>query len=416
MKKVCVIGMGYMGLPTALLLAKSGCNVVGYDIDSEKVEKLNRGELFFEEHGISELFHQAKPRFHAISELNEKELAGVDAYILCVPTPVKPNKAGDLSFVTSAAKSVVPYIKKGSLIVLESTVGPGTTKNIVRKILEESGLSAGNDFSLAYVSEKAIPGNTLHEMVNNTRIIGGLDKRSGEKAKELYSLFVKGEICLTDSVTAETGKLVENTFRDVNIAFANELAIMCEKLGINVWDVISIANKHPRVNVHSPGPGVGGHCIPVDPWFLLEEAKSEFIKCARDVNDGMPGYIFSRLKEIMTEKGISEPTICILGVAYKKNVDDPRETPASELIELCLQNRWTVKIHDPLVKKFPFPLTKDITDALHKADIVVITTDHDYYRTVDLTKHAVFDTRNMNLQAKEYNLLGKGGGQSGQSQ
>jgi UDP-N-acetyl-D-mannosaminuronic acid dehydrogenase len=409
MHKICVIGLGYMGLPTALLLAKAGCQVVGYDIDQEKVELLNKGQIMFEEQGIKELFSQARPNFRAISILNERSLGGADAYILCVPTPVKANKAGDISFVTSAAKSIVPFIKKGDLVILESTVGPGTTKNIVRKILEESGLAAGSDFSLSYVSEKAIPGNTLHEMVNNTRIIGGIDKKSAEHAKEIYSNFVKGEFYLTDTVTAETGKLVENTFRDINIAYANELAKMCEHLEINVWEVIAIANKHPRVNVHSPGPGVGGHCIPVDPWFLLEQANSDFIKGAREINDSMPAYIFSRLKEIMASKGIKDPIICILGVSYKKNVDDWRETPAIELIELCIQNGWTVKIHDPLVTKFTFPLTRDIGEALHGTDIAVIISDHDYYRKIDFTKHAVFDTRNMNIKAKEHYLLGKGG-------
>jgi len=394
--KVCVIGLGYIGLPTALLLAKGGHEVEGYDLIKEKIAILNKGELPFQEKGLPELFAEAKKKFKATSTLAKN----YDAFIICVPTPHTKQNTCDLEYVESAIRSIIPALKKNAIVILESTVAPGTTTNVVKPILEQTGLKAGKDFQLACVCEKAIPGNTINEMINNARIIGGYDEASKQKAQEVYKVFVKGEIILTDCTTSETVKLVENTYRDINIAFANDLAKICAKLGINVWDVIKYANMHSRVNVHQPGPGVGGHCIAIDPWFLVEKYPSELVKAARIINNSMPKHVFTFLQKIAKGK----PTIGILGVAYKKNVDDSRETPALELISLIKEKSWNVVIHDPLVKRFEYPLEE--LDKVLKADIVAIVTDHDEYKKIDFSKvKTIIDTRNMGIPNSH--LLGR---------
>jgi len=391
--KICVIGLGYIGLPTALLMAKAGLQVTGYDVINEKIEMLNKGKMPFEEKGLPELFEEAKKNFKATNKLTESH----DAYIICVPTPHTKGKKCDYAYTISATEAIVSVLKKGALVVLESTVGPGATEHVVKPILEKTGLKAGKDFSLAMVSEKAIPGSTLHEMIHNARIIGGYDEQSRKKANEIYKSFVKGEIILTDCTTSETVKLVENTYRDINIAFANDLAKICAHLKINVWDVIAYANKHPRVHVHQPGPGVGGHCIAIDPWFLIEDKHSELVKVAREINDGMPHYIFSKIQRTAKEKKIT-PKIAILGVAYKKNVDDPRESPAIEIIRLIKEKKWQVVAHDPHVTRFDYPLEKDVNKILKDANMIVIVTDHDFYKTVSLPKNKIIiDTRNMGI-------------------
>jgi len=404
---VCVVGLGYMGLPTALLLAKAGCDVFGFDIVREKVDNLNQGILPFDESGMDELFTSAKDRFRAFSDL--ETIPDVDVFLIAVPTPFSKDKTCDLKYVESATESITHLIRPGSLVILESTVRPGTTVDVVRPLLEKSGLKAGQDFSLAYVSEKAIPGNTIIEMVNNDRIIGGIDDKSCERTKELYQKFVKGDIFLTSCTIAETAKLVENAYRDVNIAFANELVRICEPLGIDTWEVIKLANKHPRVDVHLPGPGVGGHCIAVDPWFLVQGAdadSSRLVRMARDINDSAPGYVFGLLKKIIAKNNIQSPRIGILGVAYKKNVDDARSTPSEDIISLCGSEGWNVMIHDPYVTDFPHKISKDISDVIRNSDVLVIVTDHDDYRKVDFSGSVVLDTRNMEIKAKEYHVLG----------
>lgn len=408
LKNVCIVGLGYMGLPTALLLADAGYKVVGFDVVKSKVDLLNDDKLPFDETGLEELFKRSKHNFKAVHELNKQITSDIDCYIVCVPTPFTKKNTCDLTFVNSAMESIVPFMKKNVLVVLESTVSPGTTKGVVKNILEKSGLIAGKDFYLSYVSEKAIPGNTLYEMKHNARIIGGINAESADMTKKIYSSFVKGETFLTDTMTAETTKLVENTFRDINIAYANELAKICEKLGIDVWEVIALASKHPRVKILSPGPGVGGHCIAIDPWFIIEQQPSALISLARHINDSMPEYVFDKLHTIIESKHIHHPKITILGVAYKKNVDDDRETPANEIIRLCLASHWNVKIHDPFVRDFHYPLTRDFNEAIKDSDVIVIVTDHDYYHDVDLSKHVVLDTRGMNIKAKEYHVLGNG--------
>lgn len=373
--KICVIGLGYIGLPTALLLAKGGHEVVGYDIDRKRIENLNEGILPFKEKGIDELYSKAKDNFKAVVHPES-----ADAFLIAVPTPITDDKRCDLRYVFSAFDSVSGFIEDGNILILESTVKPGTSD-----ILKEKAERTGKKIHFAYVSEKAIPGNTLHEMINNDRIIGAADEESGRIAKDIYSSFVEGEIILTSCKTAETVKLMENTFRDVNIALANEFSLMARKLGIDIKEAISLANKHPRANILNPGPGVGGHCIPIDPWFLIEEyPESKIMRSARDINDNMPNIVLKRIKEKV--KGIEKPVISILGVAYKPNIDDYRESPSLKLIELCMKEGYELKINDPHVKTFPYELT-DLDDALRESDCVVLMVGHDEYKGIDKTSN-----------------------------
>ncbi len=374
--RIALIGLGYIGLPTALLLAKGGHEIVGFDVDAKKIDGLKQGQLPFIEDGLPALFTDAKTRFQPTNRL---ELA--DAYIIAVPTPVTADHRCDLSYVERAAESVLQLLKPGDLVVLESTVSPGTTEGIVKEILERAGLRAGIDFSLAYVSEKAIPGNTIHEMVHNDRIIGGIDEASRKKTAEIYKSFVQGEVITTNCRTAETVKLIENSYRDVNIAFANELARVLPEIGVNTWEAIALANRHPRVHVHEPGPGVGGHCIPLDPWFLIEQdlKKTRLLQEARRVNDAMPIVVADAADRLAKKHGTK--TIGMLGVAYKKNVDDARETPAIVIMHALQAKGYEVIFHDPYVKVFDQPLLS-FEEFLARADGIVMVTDHDAYRTL----------------------------------
>jgi UDP-N-acetyl-D-mannosaminuronic acid dehydrogenase len=267
--KICVVGLGYIGLPTAGTFAAHGAKVVGVDVNPHVVETLQNGGLHIQEPGLRSIVEAA---FQSGNLTIVSKPVEADAFIIAVPTPIHPDKTADLSFVTSAAESIRPVLRKGNLVVLESTSPPRTTQDIVRPILEQSGLNAGKDFLLAYSPERVLPGQILRELIENARVIGGVDKASAEAGRDLYGMFVRGEIVLTDATTAETVKLMENTFRDVNIALANELLRLAERYGVNVWEAIAIANRHPRVDILNPGPGVGGHCISVDPWFLVESA------------------------------------------------------------------------------------------------------------------------------------------------
>ncbi len=346
--KICVVGLGYIGLPTALLLAKGGHNIIGFDVNKDKIEKLNKGELPFKEKGLSELFKQTKNKFTATNKIRK-----ADVFIICVPTPITKQKKCDLRYVKKATESVSKVLKKGNLVILESTVSPGTTNGIVRKILEKSKLKVNKDFLLSYVSEKAIPGNTLFEMQNNTRIIGAVNKKSGELTKKIYLSFVKGKIILTSPELAEISKLMENTFRDVNIALANEFKMICDELKINVFKAIELANNHPRVNILKPGVGVGGHCLPIDPWFLIEKTKSgKLIRTARKINDTQPKYIVKRIKWLIKERKIKNPIIGMLGIAYKPGVDDIRESPMIKIYNLLRKEGFKVLVTDPLIKDY----------------------------------------------------------------
>lgn len=383
-----VVGLGYMGLPTALLLARTGITVYGYDIDKRKIQLLRDEKLPFEEPGLKECFEEAK-RFFVPTE----QLQPSDVFILTLPTPITKEKICDTSFVISAVKAVCEVLKDDDLVILESTVAPGTTTGVVRSLLE----TTGKRFYLSYVSEKAIPGNTISEMQRNHRIIGGLNTESAQRTKALYERFVIGPIHLTDCTTAESVKLIENTYRDVNIALANELALRLSTLGVNIWEAIRLANFHPRVHLHKPGPGVGGHCIAVDPWFLVNDDTS-LLRQARLINDGMPSIIVGMIEEMIRDT--KQAIIVLLGVAYKGNVDDDRESPSYTIKELLELKGYTVRLYDPLMKKEPMISTK-LSDVTMDADCLVLVTDHQVFMDIDpkritnMRSKNLFDARNM---------------------
>jgi UDP-N-acetyl-D-mannosaminuronic acid dehydrogenase len=376
-----------MGLPTGLLLAKAGYKVQGYDIVEKKIKMLQNDILPFEEKGIEKLFQQAKKNFEASNTLKES-----DVFIITVPTPVTDEKTCDLSYVLSATQKVSTVLKDNNLVVLESTVSPGTTINQVKPILDKKN----KNYLLSYVSEKAIPGNTIYEMQHNTRIIGGINKKSAEETKEIYKSFVKGDIYLTDTNTAETVKLMENTYRDVNIALANEFALILPDYNVNVWEAITLANHHPRVNIHKPGPGVGGHCISIDPWFLVSD-KTRLIRTAREINDNMPENVIKIITNLL--KDIKNPTITILGLAYKGNVDDIRESPAFKIKKIAENEGISVKIYDPLVRNYAGN-EPTLEEAVKNSDCLVLNTDHDVFKKIDpkklIMRHKnLIDTRNI---------------------
>lgn len=384
MKKICVIGLGYIGLPTALLFATNGYDVVGVDINSDTVEKVNRKIIPFEEGGLEDLLVEAvdSHRFRASATPEN-----ADVFVVAVPTPFdKENRMADMSYVIAATQSIVKFLKRGDLVILESTVPPGACEKCITPILEGRGLKVVDDFYVAHCPERAIPGNTLYEMVNNDRMVGGINIRSSELAKELYESFVVGDIHVTSIRTAEMIKLMENTYRDINIALANEFAQIAEEAGVNVWDAIELANKHPRVNILKPGPGVGGHCIAVDPWFLTEDStKSRIITLAREINDGMPVYVMHIVKNML--KDIKKPSVTIFGVAYKADVGDTRETPALKFIRLAEKEGFRIRVYDPYVAdgKFEYPVLS-MDDAISDSDCIVVLTDHSEFESLPTDK------------------------------
>ncbi|MDW7651302.1 MAG: UDP-N-acetyl-D-mannosamine dehydrogenase [Bacillota bacterium] len=395
MKKICVIGLGYIGLPTAAVLADSGHSVVGVDTNTHAINEINHGRIHISEPFLEEKVAAAvkEGRLRAVSVPEP-----ADAFIIAVPTPFTSEKTADLSFVQSAAESLVPYVRKGSLVILESTVPPRTTLDVLLPVLQKSGLKVGEELLVAFCPERVLPGRILEELIHNSRVVGGVDERSAIAAKELYSSFVQGEVFTTDATTAEMTKLMENTFRDVNIALANEFALIAEKTGVNVWDAIHFANNHPRVNILQPGPGVGGHCIAVDPWFIVEQAGNlaKLIRSAREINDGMPHHVVSTIRELVA--GIVSPKVALLGLTYKPNVDDCRESPALEIAKYLQDTDCQVVAYDPLAKGCK---TAPLSEALHRADLLVLLVNHDEFRFINPAKVAplvrrkvVFDTRN----------------------
>ncbi|HHV82833.1 MAG TPA: nucleotide sugar dehydrogenase [Tepidanaerobacter syntrophicus] len=398
MNSICVLGLGYIGLPTACMFATHGFKVVGVDVNGKILDKVRQGRPHIKEKGLDLLVETAvqSGNFEVCSHPKP-----CDVFIVAVPTPITSDKKADLSFVKTAAESILPVLQTENLVVLESTSPPGTTKDILVPILAKSGLKVGEELFVAYCPERVLPGVIIEEIVNNNRIIGGVNRKSAEIAKRIYSSFVKGNIFLTDATTAEMVKLMENTFRDVNIALANELANICEELGINVWEAIELANKHPRINYHKPGPGVGGHCIPIDPWFIVEKfpEKTQLIRQSRDINDRQPKHVFDLIARMTS--GMPSPKIAILGVSYKGNVDDVRESPAETLIGLLKDHEYTIAVYDPYVGEFEEkPVT--LEEAFLGADCAVIVADHDQFRDLDpsnlgnLMRHKqILDTRNL---------------------
>jgi len=392
MKKICILGLGYIGLPTALLFSQK-YEVVGVDVNKKIIKSLKKGELPFEEPGLQDLFNKVKRNFKASDSVEN-----ADVFLIAVPTPFEePNKVADLKYVKSAAEMISPFLKTDNLVILESTVPPGTSKKVLFPIFEKKGVKK---IFYSYCPERAIPGKTISEMIHNARIMGGIDQRSCQLTKEIYSSFVKGDIYLTDVETAEFVKLMENTFRDVNIALANEFLHIARESKINVWDAIDLANKHPRVNIHRPGPGVGGHCLAIDPWFLTQNTKKfKLIRLARELNDSQPDYVFNLVKDFL--KNIKEPMVTVLGVAYKANVDDTRLTPSLRLIDLMNKEGYVVKVHDPYVNSFEYEILS-LEESVKDSDCVVIVTDHRSFKQIDPEKISklmrnknLFDTRNL---------------------
>lgn len=412
-KKICILGLGYIGMPTAAMFASNGYSIVGVDVNEEVVNQLNKGEVTIEEPYLGELVKQVVSE-NKLRASVKPEIA--DVFIIAVPTPIKEDKSADMTYVVSATKMIVPYLKKGDTIILESTSPPGTVEQLMLPILKESGLNLYEDLYIAHSPERVIPGKILIELVENNRIVGGINEASSQKVKHLYEAFVKGEIFLTDATTAEMCKLMENTFRDVNISLANELALICEQMGINAWDVIEFSNKHPRVTIHQPGPGVGGHCLAVDPWFIVEKYPdtAQMIRLARETNDGMSLHVFKRLKAILGS--LKNKTITILGITYKPDIDDLRESPILHLVDLLEEIEGIkIKLVDPYVKTY-VNLTDDMEDALVNTDIVLLGVNHTNFKEINFgaIKVPVFDTRNFvpneqrELLGDNYYLIGKG--------
>ena len=368
--KICVVGLGYVGLPTALIFAKKGFSVLGVDNDKQKVNSLKKGITIIED--AQEILKDTKVQknFKVASKVSQS-----DVFIVAVPTPLKLEKQADLTFLKKAIKSICKILKKGNLIVIESSVPPGTCRNVIVPIIEKSTkLKANVDFFLSHCPERAIPTNTIHEIIHNDRIIGGLDKVAATKTVSIYKSFVKGKIHITNDITAELTKLVENAFRDVNIAFANEIDSICSKLNVSTLDVINLANKHPRVNILNPGIGVGGHCIPIDPLFISEivPKNSKMIKIARTINDEKPisisNVILKRIREI------KNPKIVVSGISYKKNVNDVRESPALKIVEMLRKKGVNVTVFDPIV----YPNQKgQLLKFCKQKDLLVILVSHD---------------------------------------
>ncbi|QYA33520.1 nucleotide sugar dehydrogenase [Macrococcus psychrotolerans] len=396
--KLTTIGLGYIGLPTSIMFAKHGVDVVGVDIKQEAVDKLNNGQIHIEEPGLQESLEEvlASGKFKASTTPEQ-----ADAYIIAVPTPNNSDehRSCDISIVMSGVESIVPLLKKGDIVIVESTIAPRTMDDHVKPYLESEGFIIGEDIYLVHCPERVLPGKIMHELVYNNRIIGGITPACVEAGKRVYGTFVKGEMIETQAKTAEMSKLMENTYRDVNIALANELAKICNDLEINVNDVIEMANKHPRVNLHKPGPGVGGHCLAVDPYFIIAEAPEQalLIKLARDINVSMPEYVVRRTKDILSRLGGNKVTV--FGLTYKGDVDDIRESPAFDIYEMLTASQYEVVAYDPHVKQ-EF-VEKDMGTAVKDSDLVLILSDHSEFKQLTdgdfdgMRNKYILDTKNV---------------------
>jgi UDP-N-acetyl-D-mannosaminuronic acid dehydrogenase len=418
--KITIYGLGHMGLPTAALLAKSGLKIIGADINPHIVKKINQARSPILEPGLDEIVHETVKNSYLSATTDMEEASrGSKVHLVIVPTPVDENKVADLNAVEMACLNIARGLKKGDLVIIESTVPPGTCQNLATPILEESGLKVGVDFGLSYTPERALPNKTLDEMAHNPRIIGAVDDCSFEKASSLYQRITSGKIIrVKDLQTAEMVKLMENTYRDTNIALANEFALICESLDIDVIEAIKAANHHPRVNIHVPGPGVGGHCLSIDPYFLVEIARKQgidtpLIKTSRGVNENMPLEVARMAREALKEKGkdLRGSELGILGVAYKGNVADARESPAEDLIRELLSSGGVVYAHDPhvpskVVESFgaqPVDLKRVLA-----CDCVILLTDHDIYGQLEpsMIKKGVFICTRPILEPEKFRKAG----------
>jgi UDP-N-acetyl-D-mannosaminuronic acid dehydrogenase len=393
-QKVCVIGLGYIGLPTASLLGTKGFSVHGVDVSPNVVETINQGRIHIVEPDLDILVKSAVQSGNLGAGLEPIE---ADIFIIAVPTPFTDGKKPDLTYVDKATRSICPFVKPGNLIILESTSPVGTTDEVVARILAEHGHAVGSDVFVAHCPERVLPGRILIELVENDRVVGGINDASTQKAVEFYQSFVRGEVLATTAKTAEMVKLTENSFRDVNIAFANEISMIAEGEGINTWEVIALANRHPRVNILQPGPGVGGHCIAVDPWFIVHRSPqyARLIRTAREVNDHKPEWVLERVRKKAAK--FKSPVIGCLGLAFKADVDDLRESPAMDIVHRLMEEQiGQLLICEPNLKSHKELALCTLQEVLDGADIILLLVDHKPFRKItasDLKEKVVIDTR-----------------------
>ncbi|GAA1161845.1 UDP-N-acetyl-D-mannosamine dehydrogenase [Nesterenkonia sandarakina] len=400
---VGVIGLGYIGLPTAAILADHGVTTIGVDVSERNVAAVNKGEVPFVEPGLREVLERAVSS-GTLTATTQTPTA--EAYIVAVPTPFTEAHAADLSYIEAAADGIAGKLTGGELIILESTSPPGATEHLAQRILAARPDLGAEDILVAHCPERVLPGRIMEEMITNDRIIGGLTPAAAEAARDLYSAFAKGEFLLTDARTAEMAKLTENSFRDVNIAFANELSVISHRLGIDVWELIELANHHPRVNILQPGPGVGGHCIAVDPWFIVDAApeESRLIRTARETNDAKPEWVLGRIEQALESAGPA-PTVALLGLAFKADIDDLRESPALQIAQTLAERAPQAQLLavEPHIQTLPAALSgfsnvalTDLDEALQRADVVVLLVDHQVFKDLPaarLGEAVLIDTR-----------------------
>lgn len=395
--KICILGLGYIGLPTAAIFSVAGFDVYGVDKNKDVLSILQQGKIHIEEPGLAEII---KKNVNLKFKVGLKPIEA-DVFIIAVPTPNKNDEflSCDLTYVLDACKSILPVLKQYNVVIIESTMAPRSTDDFIKPLFELAGYTVGQDLYLAHCPERVLPGKILHELIYNNRIVGGVTPICTEKASEVYASVVKGDIIKTEAKTAELSKCMENTFRDVNIALANELAKICFKLDINCLDVINMANKHPRVDIHQPGPGVGGHCLAIDPYFVCAQAPDEarIIRICRETNQSMPDFVVEKIEMLVSK--IEKPKIVLLGMAYKGNVDDVRESPSVVVAAKLREKGYEIVINDPHILEDNFI---SLNKVFESADLAVVLTDHDEYKHL---KHEViakmmrcpqiFDTRNI---------------------
>lgn len=404
--KLCTIGLGYIGLPTSIMFAKHNVEVVGVDVKKDVIDALNNGEIHIEEPGLQTALDEVIAMGTFRASITPES---ADVFIIAVPTPNNQDlyKSCDLTYVINAIKSILPYLKRGNIIIVESTIAPRSMDDVIKPLVDQTGFVIGKDIFLVHCPERVLPGQIFHELVFNNRIVGGITPACEEAGAIVYSTFVKGEIIKTDARTAEMSKLMENTFRDVNIALANELANVCHRLEINVLDVIEMANKHPRVNIHTPGPGVGGHCLAVDPYFIVAKAPeiAQLIKLSRTINTSMPQFVVENVNKLMNN--VEGKVVTILGLTYKGNVDDIRESPAIEVFkQLQAEHNYEVRAYDPHVK-LDWVL-QDLEEAVKDSDLIVVLSDHDEFKEFGdpdfstMSNIRIFDTKNVVKRVPNY--------------
>lgn len=397
MDKICVLGLGYIGLPTAALFAQAGFNVLGVDINAKIVSAVNEGRVHIEEEGLAELVGRLVKEGRLRAALKPEP---ADAFLITVPTPLNEDRQADLSYVVQAVEMILPHVAEDNVIILESTVPPRTVDDLLVPLLSKTGLDPALNLHVAHCPERVLPGRILEELIHNNRIVGGYTPEAARRAASLYRRVVKGEVLETKALTAEMTKLMENTYRDVNIALANELVKMAASLGVDALEVIRLANQHPRVNLHAPGPGVGGHCIAVDPYFIVEKAPTEsvLIQAARQINESMPAFVTQAVKRLVP-KG---EKIAIFGLAYKGNVADTRESPSFKVMSLLKQEGYELAAYDPHVvqEQVKVPLS-DFQSAVEGASCLLVLTDHREFVSLDeekllhlMRRPLILDTRN----------------------